>query len=166
MNRLSYLTYTLLKLFLLVCCGYHFSNNCLTPTLNFKMPLKSSSLMFACHPSYHAETKGRVTLCNRIETTCLSTKVYCDVSVVFFLFITESDTNRENDETAGRHCMDLGLCSLKTWHMKGLQWPAYPCVYVYARVYVFVTSWLDCIRLLRGLLSKWEVAEEENGCEG
>lgn len=72
-----------------------FSNNCLTPTLNFKMPLKTSSLMFACHPSYHAETKGRVTLCNRIETTCLSTKVYCDVSVVFFLFITETVTQTE-----------------------------------------------------------------------
>lgn len=78
------------------------------------MPLKSSSLMFACHPSYHAETKGRVTLCNRTETTCLSTKVYCDVSVVVFLSHRDSDTNRENDETAGRHCMDLGLCSLKT----------------------------------------------------
>lgn len=48
--------------------------------------------------------------------------------------------HKQNDETVQRHCANFGLCSFKTRHMKGLQWPRYQprmCVRV-----LCVCNWL------------------------
>lgn len=104
----------------------------------------------------HSVRKEKFLLCYRIEATCLSIKVYCDVWVLLRERVT--NINTENNETTGGHFMDSGLCSFITRHVKELRWPGSPTasVCVYARVYVFVLVDWAAYSCYSWLLCKWE----------
>lgn len=121
---------------------------------------------------YHSATKGRFTLCNGSETTCLF-----DVSVSLFLFFTErgaKNTLRENDETTGRHCMkkkkkkNSGLCSENKTHERPMVTfilPPFLCVYTR----VFVTGLrLGCILSVapRAFIQERSRLGGRTGCKG